>query len=126
LTSLTWFESHAPFSHNAGAAEFIALYTERAKAAGLPWPVAESQAAAEFAAWQILEAAAVAVGHLDERAMAAWLRGHQVDTVLGPRRFDGKFNSGAAATKIKQVQNGKWVAVWPAAFRPPGVTLLAP
>jgi branched-chain amino acid transport system substrate-binding protein len=126
LTSLTWFESHAPFSHNAGAAEFIALYTERAKAAGLPWPVAESQAAAEFAAWQILEAAAVAVGHLDERAMAAWLRGHQVDTVLGPRRFDGKFNSGAAAAKIKQVQNGKWVAVWPAAFRPPGVTLLAP
>ncbi|MTV37729.1 amino acid ABC transporter substrate-binding protein [Duganella radicis] len=126
VTSLTWFEHHAPFSQYAGAADFLRLYTERAKAAGLPWPVAESQAAAEFAAWQILAAAVNGVGRLDEPAMAAWLRGHQLNTVLGPRGFDGKFNSGVAATKIKQVQNGKWVTVWPAAYRPPGVTLLAP
>lgn len=126
LTSLTWFEGHAPFSQYPGAAEFIALYTERAKAAGLPWPQVDYQAAAEFAAWQILEAAATAVGRLDEPAMAAWLRKNQVQTVLGPRSFDGKFNSGAAATKIKQVQNGKWVTVWPASFRPQGAGFNAP
>jgi branched-chain amino acid transport system substrate-binding protein len=126
LTSLTWFEGHAPFSQYPGAAEFIALYAERAKAANLPWPQVDYQAAAEFAAWQILEAAATAVGRLDEPAMAAWLKKNPVQTVLGPRTFDGKFNSGAAATKIKQVQNGKWVTVWPAAFRPQGAAFLAP
>ena len=125
LTSLTWFEDHAPFNQNAGAAEFIALYNERAKAAGLPWPNVDYQAASEFAAWQILEAAAKAVGRLDDKAMAAWLKSNQVSTVLGVRRFDGKFNSGTADTKIKQVQNGKWVTVWPAKFRPPGGSFIA-
>lgn len=126
LTSLTWFEDHAPFTENAGAPEFIALYTSRAQAAGLAWPHVESQAAAEFAAWQILEAAAKAAGRVDDKAMAAWLKSHAVDTVLGTRRFDGKFNSGVADTKIKQVQNGKWVTVWPAKFRPPGGSFIAP
>ncbi|VTU30973.1 Leucine-, isoleucine-, valine-, threonine-, and alanine-binding protein precursor [Variovorax sp. SRS16] len=126
LTTLTWFEDHAPFTQNAGAAEFIASYNERAKAAGLPWPHVDSQAAAEFAAWQMLEAAASAVGRLDDKAMAAWLKAHPVNTVLGTRRFDGKFNSGAADTKIKQAQNGKWVTVWPAKFRPPEAAFVAP
>lgn len=100
LTSLTWFEDHAPFNQYAGAAEFIALYTERTKAAGLPWPNVDYQAASEFAAWQILEAAVKAVDRIDDKAMAAWLKANQVNTVLGPRRFDGKFNSGTADTKI--------------------------
>jgi len=126
LTTLTWFEDHAPFTQNAGAAEFIASYNERAKAAGLSWPQVDYQAAAEFAAWQILEAAAKGVGRLDDKAMAAWLRANPVDTVLGTRRFDGKFNSGAADTKIKQAQNGKWVTVWPPKFRPSGAAFVAP
>ena len=126
LTTLTWFEDHAPFTQNAGAAEFVAAYNERVKAAGLAWPHVDYQAAAEFAAWQILEAAAKGVGRLDDKAMAAWLRANPVDTVLGTRRFDGKFNSGAADTKIKQAQNGKWVTVWPPKFRPSGAAFVAP
>jgi branched-chain amino acid transport system substrate-binding protein len=126
LTTLTWFEDHAPFTQNAGAAEFVAAYNERVKAAGLSWPHVDYQAAAEFAAWQILEAAAKGVGRLDDKAMAAWLRANPVDTVLGTRRFDGKFNSGAADTKIKQAQNGKWVTVWPPKFRPSGAAFVAP
>jgi branched-chain amino acid transport system substrate-binding protein len=126
LTSLTWFEEHEPFTRNRGAAEFIAAYTERAKAARLPWPHVDYQAAAEFAAWQILESAAAGAGQLDEKAMASWLKSNTVETVLGPRRFDGKFNSGQAGTKIKQVQNGKWVTVWPAKFRPQGASFIAP
>ena len=126
LTSLTWFENHEPFTQNSGAAEFIALYTERAKAAGLPWPQVDYQAAAEFAAWQILEAAVVGTGQLGDKAMAAWLRENAVSTVLGPRRFDGAFNTGAADTKVKQVQDGKWVTIWPAKFRPPGAAFIAP
>lgn len=126
LTSLTWFEDHPPFSQSLGAGELIAMYTERAKAAGLPYVRVDYQAAAEYAAWQMLEAAAKGVGRVDDKAMAAWLKANQVDTVLGPRRFDGKFNSGTADTKLKQVQGGKWVTVWPAKFRPSGTTLIAP
>ena len=126
LTSLTWFEDHEPFTTNGGAAEFVTLYTERAKAAGLPWPRAESQAAAEFAAWQILEAAATAVGQVNDKAMAAWLKTNSVNTVLGARSFDGRFNTGPASTKVRQVQDGKWVTVWPAGFRPPEADFIAP
>ena len=120
LTSLTWFEDHEPFLHNAGAAEFVAAYLQRASAAGLPYPKAENQAAGEYAAWQMLEAAAIGAGRIDDKAMAAWLKANPVKTVLGTRTFDGKFNSGLPDTKLKQVQEGKWVTVWPPKFRPKG------
>jgi branched-chain amino acid transport system substrate-binding protein len=126
LTSLTWFEDHAPYTDYPGASELIGLYVERAKAAGLPYTRVDYQAAAEYAAWQMLAAAAKAVGRIDDKAMAAWLKANPVETVLGPRRFDGKFNSGAADTKLKQVQGGKWVTVWPPKFRPSGIALVAP
>lgn len=125
LTSLTWFEENAPFTDYPGARELIGLFTERAKVAGLPYTRVDSQAAAEYAAWQMLAAAANGVGRIDDIAMAAWLKANQVGTVLGVRRFDGKFNSGTADTKLRQVQGGKWVTVWPAKFRPPGTTMLA-
>jgi len=120
LTSLTWFEDHAPFTEYPGAAEFLAQYPDRARAANLPYPRADYQAAVEYAAWQMLASALKGAGRVDDKAMAAWLKANQVDTVIGPRRFDGKYNSGAADTKLKQVQGGKWVTVWPARFRPPG------
>jgi len=125
LTSLTWFENHEPFTQNTGAAEFVVAYGQRAKDAGLPYPVAEYQAASEFAAWQMLEAAAKGAGRIDDKAMAAWLKTNKVQTVLGTRSFEGKFNSSAAETKLKQVQNGKWVTVWPAKFRPSATGFLA-
>ena len=125
LTSLTWFEAHEPFTKNESAAEFVAAYTQRAAAAGLPYPVAEYQAAVEFTAWQMLEAAATGAGRIDDKAMAAWLKGNKVQTVMGVRSFEGKFNSGVADTKLKQVQGGKWVTVWPAKFRPPATGFLA-
>ena len=118
LTSLTWFEDHDPFRQNAGAAEFVDAYTQRATAAGLPYPRADYQAAAEFAAWQMLEAAAIGAGRIDDKAMAAWLKANSVKTVLGTRSFEGKFNSSTPDTKLKQVQDGKWVTVWPPKFRP--------
>jgi branched-chain amino acid transport system substrate-binding protein len=126
ITTLTWFEEHEPFTKNAGAAEFIALYNQKATAAGLPWPHVDYQAAVEYAAWQILEAAAIGSGGIDDKAMAAWLKKNQVSTVVGIQTFDGKFNSGPVGTKIKQVQDGKWVAVWPPEVRPTGVKFVAP
>ena len=119
-TSLTWFEEHAPYSTNAGAAQFIAQFRDRAKAAGLPFPFAEYQAASEYAAWQMLEAAAVGTKGLDDKAMGAWLTKATVATVLGRQTFDGPNNGGPSATALKQVQNGKWAAVWPIKYREPG------
>jgi branched-chain amino acid transport system substrate-binding protein len=125
LTSLTWFEDHEPFKRNVGATELIAAYTQRAKEAGLPYPVAEYQAASTYAAWQMLEAAARGAVRIDDKAMAAWLKANKVDTVLGTRSFEGKLNSSAPDTKLKQVQGGKWVTVWPAKYAPPGSAFLS-
>ena len=119
-TSLTWFEGHAPFTANAGAAAFIAAYDGRARAASLAWPHVDYQAAAEFAAWQILAAAITATGGTDDKAMAAWLKANAVPTVLGRQSFEGKNNSGPAKTLVRQLQGGQWVAVFPEPFRPPG------
>ena len=126
VTSLTWFEEHEPFLGNAGAADFVAEYRTRAEAAGLAYPQTEYQAAAEYAAWQILAAAAEGAGSLDDAAMAEWLRSNTVETVLGPRSFEGDYNAGTASTKIKQVQDKQWVTVWPPEFRPEGVEFIAP
>jgi branched-chain amino acid transport system substrate-binding protein len=118
LTTLTWFEEHAPFSSNTGAAKFIETYVAAARTAGLPYAYAEYQAASEYSAWQILEAAITGTGGTDDAAMADWLRANAVETVMGRRSFEGEFNAGQASTKIKQVQSGQWVTVWPAEFRP--------
>jgi branched-chain amino acid transport system substrate-binding protein len=125
-TSLTWFEEHEPFTGYGGAAEFIATYDQRAQQAGMPYPRAESQAAAEFAAWQMLVAAVAGAGKIDDAAMAEWLKANTVQTVLGQRSFEGQFNAGKASTKLKQVQDEAWVTVWPAEFRPAGAQFLAP
>ena len=125
LTSLTWFEEHEPFLNYHGAQEFVSAYDSKAQAAGFPYPHTESQAAGEYAAWQVLAAAAEGAGKLDDAAMAAWLRSNTVETVVGPRTFDGKFNAGKPSTKLKQVQGKDWVTVWPADFRPAGKEFLA-
>ena len=124
--SVTIFEEHAPFSARPGAAEFIRIYHERAAKANFPDTSVEVQAAASYTAWQILEAAVVNTKSLDDKAMAQWLKTHRAETIQGSLRFDGAFNYGDDLMKIKQVQNGKWVVVWPASFAPPGVKMIAP
>ena len=124
-TSLTWFEAHAPFTDYNGAAEFVRQFDAKATNASLAWPHVDFQAAAEFAAWQILAAAATATKGLDDRAMSDWLKKNSVETVLGQQSFGGPNNSGPAKTTIRQLQDGRWVAVFPAALRPPGGTFHA-
>ena len=124
-TSLTWFEEHAPFNANPGAADFITQFVDKAKEAGSPYPHAEYQAGVEFAAWQILEAAVAATKGLDDKAMAEWLRKSEVQTVLGRQTFAGPNNSGPVGTMLKQVQGGKWTVVYPAKFQAPGGKFVA-
>jgi len=124
--SVTIFEEQPPFTANTGAAEFVKLYRERATKAGLADPSVETQAAASYTAWQILEAGVSATKSLDDKAIGAWLKANKVDTLQGKLRFNGTGNFGDDLMRVKQVQNGKWVVVWPKEVTSGGAKLLAP
>jgi ABC-type branched-subunit amino acid transport system substrate-binding protein len=114
------FEQHAPFTNNPVAAEFVKLYNERAAKAGLADNAVETQAAASFSTWQVLEAAIKATNGLNDKAMSDWLKKNQVDTIQGRLRFDKTNNYGDDLMRVKQVQNGQWVTVWPKEWAAPG------
>jgi branched-chain amino acid transport system substrate-binding protein len=122
----TVFEEHPPFTNNPAAAEFVKLFRERATKAGLPYTAVDTQAAASYTAWQLLEAAITANKSLDDKVLAQWLKTNRVDTISGKLRFDGPNNYGDDLTKVKQVQDGKWVVVWPKEFAAPGAQLMVP
>ena len=124
--SVTIFEEQPPFTSAFGAPEFIKLYHERAAKAGLADISVEVQAAASYTAWQILEAGVVATKSLDDKRIADWIKANRVDTLQGKLRFNGTGNFGDDLMRVKQVQNGKWVVVWPKEVTAGGAKLLAP
>jgi ABC-type branched-subunit amino acid transport system substrate-binding protein len=123
--SVTIFEDHAPFNTRPQAAEFIAAYRDRATKANFPDTSVEVQAAASYTAWQILESAVNATRSLDDKVLADWLKKNRVNTIQGSLRFDGASNYGDDLMRIKQIQNGKWVVVWPRDFAAPGARMVA-
>jgi ABC-type branched-subunit amino acid transport system substrate-binding protein len=122
----TVFEDHPPFTNNPVAAEFVKLFRERATKAGLPYTAVDTQAAASYTAWQLLEASVTANKSLDDKVLAQWLKTNRVDTISGNLRFDGPNNYGDDLTKVKQVQDGKWLVVWPKEYAAPGAQLIIP
>jgi branched-chain amino acid transport system substrate-binding protein len=122
--STTVFEDQRPFTGNPTAAEFAKTYRARAAKAGLPYEAADVQAGVSYAAWQILDAAVTATKSLDHDVLAKWIRANRVDTILGKLRFDAKGNYGDDLSKVKQVQDGTWVVVWPKEFMTPGAKLI--
>ena len=122
----TIFEQHPPFTNNPVAAEFVKVFNERAAKAGLPDNSVETQAAASFVAWQLLEAAVNATKSLDDKVLGQWLRTNKVDTIIGRLHFDGPNNYGDDLMRVKQLQDGKWAVVWPKEFAAPGATLIVP
>ena len=123
--SVTIFEDQQPFVSNPGGAEFTRLYKERATKAGLADTSVETQAAASWTAWQILEAGIVGTKSLDDAKIGAFLKANRVDTIQGKLHFTGVGNFGDDLMRIKQVQNGKWVVVWPKEMTAGGAKLLA-
>ena len=109
-----------------GFLERVHLLNERATKAGIPYTSVETQAAASFTAWQLLEAAVTATKSLDDKVLIEWLKKNRVDTIQGKLRFDGPSNYGDDLMRVKQVQNGKWVVVWPKSVAAPGATLQGP
>ena len=127
--AFTTFEEHPPFTSNPRAAEFVKAFHERAKQAGLPDTSVDLHASIAYSTWQTLEAAVNGAKSLDDKALAQWLRANSVDTIMGrfswPTTPDGPPNymMGKDLYKIKQVQDGKWVVVWPREFAAPGARL---
>jgi branched-chain amino acid transport system substrate-binding protein len=71
--------SHAPSADTPGNAEFVAKYKEMYDGAEPPEDAADA-----YAAGQVLQAAAEAVGSIDDQqGMADWLRANPVSTILG-------------------------------------------
>jgi branched-chain amino acid transport system substrate-binding protein len=124
--SVSIFEDHPPMNTPPVAAEFTKTFRERATKANLPETNVEVQAAASFTAWQMLEAAVNGTKSLDDKAIAAWLKANKVDTIQGKLRFDGPNNYGDDLMRVKQVQNGRWVVVWPKEVAKPGAKLIVP
>jgi branched-chain amino acid transport system substrate-binding protein len=126
--ALTTFEQHPPFTDNPVAAAFVRIYNERAAKAGLPDNSVELQAAASYATWQTLEAAVNGAKSIDDKALAAWLKKNQVDTIMGQLRWEtaNNYTPGAALYKVKQLQEGKWTVIWPKQFAAPGAKLIVP
>ena len=76
--------SHAPTADTPGNAEFVAQYKEMYDGNEPPEDAADA-----FASGQVLQAAAEAVGSIDDQeAMADWLRDNEVETILGPLSWD--------------------------------------
>ncbi|MBL8585218.1 MAG: amino acid ABC transporter substrate-binding protein [Bradyrhizobiaceae bacterium] len=119
------FEQHPPFTDDPTAAEFVKIFNERAAKAGLPDTAVETQAAASYSAWQVLEAAVNGAQSLDDQKIADWLKTHQVKTIQGVLRFDRLNNFGDDLMKVKQVQDGRWVTVWPDQWAAPGAKIKA-
>jgi branched-chain amino acid transport system substrate-binding protein len=122
--AVTIFEEHPPFTNNPASAEFIKLYHEHAAKAGIADTSVEVQAAASYTAWQILEAGVRGANSLDDAKIAAYLRANKIDTIQGKLRFDGPSNYGDDLMRVKQVQNGRWVTVFPKEYAAPGAVLL--
>lgn len=126
--SLTVFEEHPPFTDNPVAAEFVKVFDEAAAKAGLPYPKVEQQAAISYAMWQVLEAAVTATRSLEDKVLAKWLKTNAVDTIIGKQRFDHPTYHGFGddLLKVRQLQEARWVVVWPRPWAPPGATVTYP
>lgn len=126
-TGMTMLEDVPPYTSKPSAAAFAKLYNARATRENVPYPYIDLQTGSSYAAWEILEAAAVATKSIDDKKMAAWLRDNEVDTVLGKRDFKGKFNTTKTDLEaIRQLQDGKYYVVWPPNLATPGKKLIVP
>jgi len=98
------------------ASKIVSDFATRAKAANLPYPVFETQAAASWNAWEILAAAVKGAGSTDQKAMCDHLHASGADTTFsGKLVFDAaKHNFWPSTSGLKQIQNKEWVTVWPA------------
>jgi branched-chain amino acid transport system substrate-binding protein len=99
--------SHTPEAHTPGNQDFVAAFKK--KFGGLP----AEDAADAFATGQVMQKAVEEVGSIDDQAaLADYLRNNQVDTILGPLRWDDR-GAPIGQFLIGQWQNGTAEVILP-------------
>ncbi|HEX2421022.1 MAG TPA: ABC transporter substrate-binding protein [Acidimicrobiia bacterium] len=95
--------------------EIVDEFAERATAAGVPYTVFETQAAASWNAWEILAQGVEGAGSLDHQAICDYLHANGANlSFAGQVEFDESVNNfWDTNLGIKQIQDGNWVMVWP-------------
>jgi branched-chain amino acid transport system substrate-binding protein len=119
VLSATLFEPHQAILDKLGpaATEIVSDFKRRATEAKLPYTSPETQAVASWNAWEILASGVKAAGSVDHKAICAALHKDGADTTFsGHLTFDPAKNNFWPPTTagLTQIQDGKWVSVWPA------------
>jgi branched-chain amino acid transport system substrate-binding protein len=104
FTAVAW----SPQAKYPGNAEFVTAYTKMFGHAP------SEDAANSYTAGQVLAAAVKAVGRIDQKALADWLHGHTVDTIVGPLKWDST-GVPQGTMLLAQWQNGTLQIVAPKA-----------
>lgn len=124
VTSVTTFEQgNGPLADEPEVQEIAQAFNDAAEAEGIPFTVFETQAAASWTAWEILVSGIEGAGTVEQEAVCDHLRENGAQTTLyGDLSFDPANNNYYGdLQKIKQVQDGEWVVVWPEDARNEGV-----
>lgn len=118
VLSVSIFEPNEPIlaAMDPSVREIVDEFSARAAAAGVPYTVFETQAAASWNAWEILTQGVAGAGSLDHEQICSYLDENGADlTFVGPVEFDQSVNNfWDTNLGIKQIQDGDWVMVWPA------------
>ena len=122
------YNSYVPGMKYPGIEEFLQNYAVKAKDAKVD-PLGFYLPPFNYAIGQILEQAVAATKSIDQKAMAAWLHGNEVKTIVGPIRWnkDGEWANarvvqaqfrGIVDKDIEQFrQPGKQVVIYPDAYK---------
>jgi branched-chain amino acid transport system substrate-binding protein len=122
------YNSYVPGMKYPGIEEFLQNYAVKAKDAKVD-PLGFYLPPFNYAIGQILEQAVAATKSIDQKAMAAWLHGNEVKTIVGPIRWnkDGEWANarvvqaqfrGIVDKDIEQFrQAGKQVVIYPDAYK---------
>jgi branched-chain amino acid transport system substrate-binding protein len=121
VLSITLFEPNGKLLKRMGkkAQNIVALFAQRAAANGLNYRVFDSQATASWTAWEVLAAGVRGARSVDNERVCNNLRANGVDTTfVGKLKFNPALNNFSVARNlVKQIQNRRWVVVWPPNLR---------
>jgi branched-chain amino acid transport system substrate-binding protein len=121
VLSLTLFEPNGKLLKRMGrkAQNIVNQFATAAAANRLNYRVFDSQATASWTAWEVLVAGVRGARSLDQERICNYLRGNRVPTTFtGTLRFNPATNNFSLARNlIKQIQNKRWVVVWPPSLR---------
>jgi branched-chain amino acid transport system substrate-binding protein len=121
VLSLTLFEPNGRLLRRMGtkAQNIVKQFAARAAANRLNYRVFDSQATASWTAWEVLAAGVRGAQSLDHARVCSYLRSNGAKTTfLGNLKFNPALNNFSVARNlVKQIQNRRWVVVWPPSVR---------